>query len=70
VGVPINAEYLRRELARRGWNSNDLARAAKLSHATVSAACTGRMVSPTTLRLIASALSRAAVVTGVDALLQ
>lgn len=69
MGVSINPNNLRRELARRGWSHSDLARAARLSHATVSAACAGHAISPTTLRLIAAALASAPTLTGVDALL-
>lgn len=69
MGVALNYHELRRELARRGWRSADLAQAAGLSHATVSAACAGRPVSPTTLRLIVIALAKAPVLAGVDTLL-
>jgi DNA-binding Xre family transcriptional regulator len=57
MSVAINGEHLRRELARRGWTGSDLAHAARISNATVSAACWGRTVSMTTLRLIIDALT-------------
>ena len=69
MSVALNCEALRRELARRGWNGNDLAHAARISHATVSAACAGHRVSPTTVRLIALALAEATPLRGVDGLL-
>jgi hypothetical protein len=56
MSVAINSALLLRELARRGWNGCDLARAARVSNATVSAACRGRAISPTSLRLIVEAL--------------
>lgn len=70
MGVAVNPENLNRELARRGWNHTDLARAARLSHATISAACAGNSVSPSTLRLIAAALANAPPLAGVDVLLR
>jgi hypothetical protein len=69
MSVVIKPEILERQLALRGWGHADLARAARLSHATVSAACGGRRVSATTLRLIAAALASAPILSGVDALL-
>ncbi len=70
MGIAINAESLRREMARRCWSSGDLARAARLSHATVSAACSGRPVSPTSVRLIAHALAESPALAEVDSLLR
>jgi lambda repressor-like predicted transcriptional regulator len=69
MGIAISPHSISRELARRGWSHTDLARAARLSNATVSAACAGRRVSPTTLRLIAAALATAPTLAGVDGLL-
>jgi transcriptional regulator with XRE-family HTH domain len=69
IGVAINSAALSRELARRAWSSADLAKAAGLSEATVSAARGGRRVSPTTLRLIANALAQTAPLEEIDALL-
>lgn len=69
MGLAINPENLERELARRGWSHSDLARAAHLSHATVSAVCSGQRISPSTLRLIVAALASAPTLSGVDSLL-
>lgn len=62
----VDADRLRLELARRGWDGCDLAAAAGLSRATVTAAVRGRQVSTTTLRKIVLALSRAPVLPGID----
>ncbi len=56
MSVTLDSERLRRELVRRGWNANELAHAARLSNATISAACRGRAISPTSVRLIVKAL--------------
>ena len=61
---------LDRELARRGWNATDLAKASGISVGTISAARQGRPVSNATLCKIADALRRAPVVPGVDSLLE
>lgn len=69
MGIAISPAALERELARRGWTSRDLARAAGLCEATVSVARSGRRVSPTTLRLIAAALAKAPVLAEIDSLI-
>jgi transcriptional regulator with XRE-family HTH domain len=56
MSATLDSERLRRELVRRGWNANELAQAARLSNATISAACRGRAISPTSVRLIVKAL--------------
>jgi transcriptional regulator with XRE-family HTH domain len=56
MSVTLDSERLRRELVRRGWNATELAQAARVSNATVSAACRGRAISPTSVRLIVKAL--------------
>jgi transcriptional regulator with XRE-family HTH domain len=61
---------LDRELARRGWNATDLAKASGISIATISAARHGRPVSNSTLCKIANALRDAPVIPGVDDLLE
>ena len=61
---------LDRELARRGWDGTDLARAAGISAATISAARSGRPVANATVCKIAEALLKAPVVPGVDNLLE
>jgi hypothetical protein len=62
----VDAERLRFELARRGWDGCDLATAAGLSAATVSSAIQGRSISTVTLRKMVLALSRAPTLPGVD----
>jgi transcriptional regulator with XRE-family HTH domain len=65
----MNADNLDRELARRGWNATDLARASGCSAATISGARRGRPVSSTTLCKIAEALRSAPVIPGIDDLI-
>jgi transcriptional regulator with XRE-family HTH domain len=60
---------LDRELARRGWNATDLAKASGISVGTISAARQGRPVSNATLSKIAEALHAAPIVKGIDVLL-
>jgi hypothetical protein len=69
VAVIIDQEVLRREVARRGWNASDLADASGISRPTITAAFYGRPVRSRTLMSIAKALSRAAVIDGVDDLI-
>jgi lambda repressor-like predicted transcriptional regulator len=59
MSVAVDSAVLRQEIARRGWSSRDLARAAQISPATVSAAVNGRPISATCLSLIARALAGA-----------
>jgi len=59
MSVLVDGARLRLEISRRGWNSVDLAREARLSAATVSAALAGRPISATSLRLMAQALASA-----------
>jgi transcriptional regulator with XRE-family HTH domain len=66
----MNPARLDRELARRGWNATDLAKASGISVATISAARRGRPVANATLCKIADALLKAPVVPGVDDLLE
>jgi transcriptional regulator with XRE-family HTH domain len=61
---------LDRELARRGWNATELAKASGISVGTISAARRGRPVSNATLGKIAEALRAAPIVEGVDLLLE
>jgi transcriptional regulator with XRE-family HTH domain len=61
---------LDRELARRGWNATELAKASGVSVGTISAARRGRAVSNATLGKIAEALRAAPVVDGIDVLLE
>ena len=69
MGVTIHPGRLRQELARRGWSPIDLARAARLSPATVSAAMSGRPIAASSLRLIGKALASAPPVDVLDRLL-
>ena len=57
MSVTVDAQRLRQEIARRGWGGVDLARAARLSPATVSAALSGRPISATSIGLMAKALA-------------
>jgi transcriptional regulator with XRE-family HTH domain len=70
MGVRISPERLDRELARRGWNATELAKASGCSPSTISGALRGRRVNNETLRKIADALLNAPVVPGVDSLLE
>ena len=66
----ISPARLDRELARRGWNATELAKASGCSPSTISGALRGRRVNNETLRKIADALLNAPVVPGVDSLLE
>lgn len=57
MSVVVDSDYLRLEIHRRGWNPVDLAKAARLSPATVSAALNGRPISATSLSLMGKALA-------------
>lgn len=70
MSVVLAADRLRFELARRGWGNADLARAARVSPPTVTAALAGRRVAPTTLVRIARALADTPPVAGADEILQ
>jgi len=69
MGVVINRERLKLELARRGWNGTELAQAAGVSRPTISAIMTGRPVRSRTVTQIVKALTAAPVIEGVDELL-
>jgi transcriptional regulator with XRE-family HTH domain len=66
----MDPNRLDRELARRGWNATDLAKASGISVGTVSAARRGRPVSNATLSKVAEALRAAPIVEGIDLLLE
>ena len=70
MSTRIDPARLERELARRGWNATDLAKASGISPATVSAARRGRAVSNATLCKIADALRDAPIISGIDGLLE
>ena len=69
MSVSVHPERLRQEIARRGWSPVDLARAARLSPATVSAALGGRPIAASSLGLIAKALADTPTVEVIDRLL-
>lgn len=62
MSVTPDAERMRFEMTRRGWSASDLARAARISPATVSAALAGRRVASRSLACIAHALAKAPVI--------
>jgi len=66
----LNRANFDRELARRGWTADDLAIASGVSAATISSARYGRPMRNKTLHKIADALGKAAIVAGVDVLLE
>ena len=68
-GTRIRIEVLQLELGKRGWNFVDLARAAGISPATLSAANHGARISPRTLRRIAEALNRQPVIPAAEDLI-
>jgi transcriptional regulator with XRE-family HTH domain len=70
MSVNVDSERLRQEISRRGWSSLDLARAARISPATVSAALHGRPIAASSLGLIAKALASTPVVDVIDRLLR
>ena len=57
VGVQPNGARIARELALRGWDRCDLARAASLSRPTVTLAMRGLPIRPGSLVRIARALT-------------
>ena len=69
MSVIVNAAQLRLEMARRGWDAIHLAKAARLSPATVSTALAGRPVAAQSVQLIAKALAEAPVNEFIDKLL-
>lgn len=69
MSVHVHSGRLRQEMARRGWAATDLAREAKISHATVSSALAGRPIAASSLGLMASALSRVPAIEAIDSLI-
>lgn len=69
MSVVVDAAQLRRHMARRGLSATELARAAKLSPPTISAALAGRPISATSFSLIGKALMRIPPVDVLDSLL-
>lgn len=69
MSVPVDPARLRYELAVRGMEAIELAKMARLSPATVSAALGGKPISEASLRLIATALQSTPVVAVIERLL-
>jgi transcriptional regulator with XRE-family HTH domain len=69
MGVMVHPGRLRQEMIRRGWAACDLARQARVSEATVSAALAGRPIAPSTLGRMAGALAKAPVLQVIDSLI-
>ena len=69
MSVIVHPARLRREMTRRGSEAFHLAKEARLSPATVSAALTGRPIAPRSLTMIADALLRAPVLEVIDSLI-
>lgn len=66
MNVNVNPERLRLELACRGWNGVDLARASGLSRPTVSGALAGRPLTAKSLAAMIRALRGAPVIQGIE----
>jgi transcriptional regulator with XRE-family HTH domain len=67
MGIPIDDQALRQELARRGLTGDQFARLAQVTPATVSHALNHHRVGLGTVRRFARALTLAPVLPGVDA---
>ena len=57
MSVVVHPERLRFEISCRGWSATDLAREARLSPATISAALAGHPIAASSVSLIARALA-------------
>ena len=68
MSVAVDPGRLKHEMARRGWQGVDLAREARLSQATISAALSGKPVSARSLALIAAAFVRTPAMAIIDSL--
>ena len=60
MSIIVPAGRLRFEIACRGWSASDLAREARLSRATISAALSGRPVAASSVALMARAFAKSA----------
>ncbi len=69
-GLRLSVARLELELARRGWDAIDLARAAGVSPGTLSAAMRGRRINQRTVFRLATALAHQPVLPQVDLLLE
>ena len=70
MSVVVDDLRLRREMLRRGWSAAELARASRLSHATVCSALSGKLISSRSLACIAHALAKAPVIAAVEDLVK
>jgi transcriptional regulator with XRE-family HTH domain len=69
VSVVVRPAQLRLEMTRRGWDAFHLAKEARLSPATVSAALAGRPIAARSLTMIAEALLHAPVLDIIDSII-
>lgn len=58
MSIIVHTGRLRFEIACRGWSASDLAREARLSPATISAALSGQPVAASSVALIARAYAK------------
>lgn len=70
MNVVVDDVRLRHEMLRRGWSAAELARASRVSHATVCGALSGRPISNRSLACLAHALAKAPVIAGVEDLVK
>ncbi len=69
MGIVVQSDRLRLEMARRGWTASILAREAGISPPTVSAAMAGKPIAAQSLGLIAAAFGRVPALPTIDALI-
>ena len=69
MGISVNPQRLRLELARRGWSAADLARQSGISAPTISAALAGRAIAARSLAMIAECLDRSPPIGAIDTLM-
>ena len=69
MSVVVRPARLQLEMTRRGWDAIHLAREARLSPATVSAALAGRPIAARSLTMIAEALLHAPVLDIIDSII-
>ena len=69
VGIVVDVDGLRRELALRTWSASDLAEIAGVSRPSVTNALKARPIKPATLRKIIIALNASAAIDGADRIL-
>lgn len=69
MGIRVNRQHLKCEMARRGWTRTKLAHVSGLSASTVNAAMTGRPIHPGSLHQIAQALDKSSALESTDQLI-